>query len=151
MSEDIHHECGIAALYWLNKPHSRGGKASASVRKQDVVPLVPTMLLDVQNRGQLAAGISTYNPDRPQILDTFKDVGTVAEAFRMSHPAKYAAILDEYAGAAAIGHTRYALQSARSRARWRPVCGSPARSPARARPQIAASRLSAHCCCAASP
>ena len=108
MSEDIHHECGIAALCWLREPHGRGGKASASVRKQNVVPLLPGMLLNVQNRGQLAAGISTYNPDRAQILDTFKDVGTVAEAFRMSHPAKHAAILDKYAGRAAIGHTRYA-------------------------------------------
>ena len=66
------------------------------------------MLLDLQNRGQLAAGISSYQPGRPQLLDTYKDVGTVAEAFRMSHPAKHRAILEEYAGQAAIGHTRYA-------------------------------------------
>jgi amidophosphoribosyltransferase len=66
------------------------------------------MLLDLQNRGQLAAGISTYDPERPQILDTYKDVGTVAEVFRMSHPAKHEAVLARYAGRAAIGHTRYA-------------------------------------------
>ena len=66
------------------------------------------MLLDVQNRGQLAAGLSSYNPERAQILDTFKDVGTVSEVFRMSHPAKQHAILKEHAGRAAIGHTRYA-------------------------------------------
>jgi amidophosphoribosyltransferase len=66
------------------------------------------MLLDVQNRGQLASGMSTYDARRPQLLDTFKDVGTVSEAFRMSHPGKYRAILDEYAGSAGIGHTRYA-------------------------------------------
>ena len=108
VSEDIHHECGVAALYWLDESQGRGGKASASVRKRDVVPLLPGMLLDVQNRGQLASGISTYNPERAQILDTFKDIGTVAEAFRMSHPAKHLAILAKYAGRAAIGHTRYA-------------------------------------------
>ena len=66
------------------------------------------MLLDVQNRGQLAAGLSSYNPERAQILDTYKDVGTVIEAFRMSHPDKHRAILSEYSGLAAIGHTRYA-------------------------------------------
>jgi len=66
------------------------------------------MLLDLQNRGQLAAGLSSYDPDRPQLIDTFKDVGTVSEVFRMSHPAKHLNILDEYAGPAAIGHTRYA-------------------------------------------
>lgn len=108
MSEDIHHECGICALYWLDESHGAGGEASTSVQNRDVVPLMPSMLLDIQNRGQLATGISTYNPDRPQILDTFKDVGTVAEAFRMSHPAKHEAILQEYSGHAAIGHTRYA-------------------------------------------
>ena len=70
--------------------------------------MIPPMLLDVQNRGQLAAGFSTYNPNRAQLIDTFKDVGGVTEAFRMSHGAKYGAILNEYAGLAGIGHTRYA-------------------------------------------
>ena len=66
------------------------------------------MLLDLQNRGQLAAGLSSFNPARVQVLDTYKDVGTVIEAFRMSHPPKHRAVLDQYAGRAAIGHTRYA-------------------------------------------
>ena len=42
------------------------------------------------------------------MLDTFKDIGTVTEALRASHPAKYRAILDQYSGRAGIGHTRYA-------------------------------------------
>lgn len=66
------------------------------------------MLLDLQNRGQLAAGMSTYNPDRPALIETYKEIGTVAEAFRMSHPAKHQAILEGLRGRAAIGHTRYA-------------------------------------------
>jgi len=108
VSEDLHHECGLAALYWLNKPAAPAGPASRAVADGDVAPLMPGMLLDVQNRGQLAAGMSTYNPDRPQLLDTYKAVGTVAEAFRMSTPAKFGSILRRYAGRAAIGHTRYA-------------------------------------------
>jgi len=108
MSEDIHHECGVAALYWLDKAYCRGGKASKAVKKGNVATLVPGMLLDLQNRGQLAAGLSSYNASRVQILDTFKDIGTVAEAFRMSRPDEHRGILDEYAGQAAIGHTRYA-------------------------------------------
>lgn len=106
MSEDIHHECGVAALYWLDKAMGNG-EPMATSRKQ-VAELMPGMLLDLQNRGQLAAGFSTYNPDRAQIIDTFKDIGTVSEAFRMSHPEKYQTILTEYAGQAVIGHTRYA-------------------------------------------
>ncbi len=108
MSEELHHECGIAALYWLKKRANRPGPASQAVRDGNVAPLLPSMLLDLQNRGQLAAGISTYNCEGPQVLDTYKDIGTVAEAFRMSHPAKHQAILEAYAGRAAIGHTRYA-------------------------------------------
>jgi len=110
LSEDLKHECGVAALYWLDKPAGKGGPASRAVKERNgfVTWMVPSMLLDLQNRGQLAAGMSSYNPHRLQILDTFKDLGTVAEAFRMSHPAKCQAVLTEYAGKAAIGHTRYA-------------------------------------------
>lgn len=70
------------------------------------------MLLDLQNRGQLAAGFGTYNPDCPQIINTFKYVGTVGEAFRMSHRGIFESILREYAGPAAIGHARYATSGA---------------------------------------
>jgi len=108
MSEDIHHECGVAALYWMDKPVGRGGRVSSQVDNRDVTPLIPAMLLDIQNRGQLAAGITSYSPGSAQILDTYKRVGAVSEVFRMSHPAKYSAIIKEYAGRAIIGHTRYA-------------------------------------------
>ncbi len=108
MSENLHHECGVAALYWLAKSHCRGGKASKAVRNGNVTAFMPGMLLDLQNRGQLAAGLSSFNSKRPQILDTYKEVGGVAEAFRMSHPDKHRAILTKYAGQGAIGHTRYA-------------------------------------------
>ena len=108
MSEDIHHECGVAALYWMDKPVGKGGRVSRQVSNRDVTPLIPGMMLDIQNRGQLAAGISSYDPGRAQILDTYKEIGAVSEAFRMSHPGKYAAIIKKYAGRAIIGHTRYA-------------------------------------------
>jgi len=108
VSEELRHECGVAALYWLDKPVSRSGPACKSVRDGDVAALIPPMLLDLQNRGQLAAGFSSYNPARAQILDTYRGVGTVAEVFRMSQPAKHQSILARYAGPAAIGHTRYA-------------------------------------------
>jgi len=95
-------------LYWLDKSVTRGGEASKLVTDSNVTPLMPTMLLNLQNRGQLAAGMSSYDNERAQKLDTFKDIGSVSEAFRMSRPDKHKAILKEYAGRAAIGHTRYA-------------------------------------------
>ena len=66
------------------------------------------MLLDIQNRGQLAAGITSYNPSRDQLIDTYKDIGSVSEVFRLSHPGKRESLMAEYAGRAAIGHVRYA-------------------------------------------
>ena len=76
---------------------------------------MPRMLLDIQNRGQLAAGLSTYHPHRNQLIDTYKDVGTVCEVFRMSHRAQYENLMKEYDGRAAIGHVRYATCGADDR------------------------------------
>lgn len=103
---DLHDECGIAAVY-----HLSGGEASPLCPAQgrgEVSRLIPRMLLDLQNRGQLAAGITTYAPNRNQLIDTHKGVGTVSEVFHLSHRAEYHRLMDEYAGQAAIGHVRYA-------------------------------------------
>jgi amidophosphoribosyltransferase len=105
MSE-LNHECGVAAIY-----HLQGSTASPLCPEQgphEISRLLPRMLQDIQNRGQLAAGMTTYSPDRPNLLDTMKDVGTVAEVFRLSHRGKCEALMQEYAGSAAIGHVRYA-------------------------------------------
>ncbi len=112
MSEDIFHECGVAAMYWLAEPGGPEGPSNGRIAEGNVAAHMPAMLLDIQNRGQLAAGMSSYNPDRLQILDTYKNVGSVSEAFRMSHPQKHQSLLKKYAGRAAIGHTRYATSGA---------------------------------------
>ena len=86
--DELHHECGVAALYYLP---GRGDRSPVWTGDPDQVSrLMPRMLLDLQNRGQLAAGMATYNPDRDKLLDTYKDIGTVIEAFRINDPAKYA-------------------------------------------------------------
>lgn len=104
MSE-LHHECGLAAIYHLP---SEVPSPLCPAGPDEVSRLMPRMLLDVQNRGQLSAGMTTFNPDRNQLLSTYKEVGTVTEVFRMSHRGKYESLMKEYAGRAAIGHTRYA-------------------------------------------
>ena len=102
---DIAHECGIAAVYHLpGDPHPLcpdGGP-------DEVSRLLPRMLLDIQNRGQLAAGMTSFNPHRDQLLETHKDIGTVTEVFRLSHRGKAESLMRQYAGRAAIGHVRYA-------------------------------------------
>src|SRR5438067_12467750 len=104
--ELLQHECGIAAIYHLPGPTS--SPLLQSIAPNAASRLVPRLLLDLQNRGQLAAGFSTYNPHRDQLLDTYKQIGTVIEAFRLNHQGKYDNLMKEYAGRAAIGHVRYA-------------------------------------------
>jgi amidophosphoribosyltransferase len=105
MSE-LQHECGLAAVY-----HLPGGSVSPLCPPQgpeEVSRLIPRMLLDVQNRGQLSAGITSYNPRRDQLLETYRGLGTVSEVFRLNHKGKAESIISRMAGPAAIGHVRYA-------------------------------------------
>ena len=89
---DLHHECGVAAVYHLP------GAASPLCPPQgpeEISRLMPRMLLDIQNRGQLSAGMTTYNPDRKQLLDTYKELGSVSEVFRLSHRGKCESLMQQ--------------------------------------------------------
>jgi len=103
---DLHHECGIAAVY-----HLSGGAVSPLCPPQGpdhVSRLMPRLLLDIQNRGQLSAGMTSYHAGRQQLLETYRGLGTVSEVFRLNHRGKSESLMDRYAGRAAIGHCRYA-------------------------------------------
>ena len=104
---ELHHECGVAAVY-----HAAGTTVSSLAPiagdVNSVARLVPRMLLDMQNRGQLAAGMSSFRPDRSALIKTHKEVGTVAEAFRLNHREEFEAIMEGVDGPLAIGHVRYA-------------------------------------------
>ena len=104
---ELHHECGVAAVY-----HAAGRSVSSLAPipgdVNSVARLVPRMLLDMQNRGQLAAGMASFRPDRKALIKTHKEVGTVAEAFRLNHREEFDAIMGEVDGPIAIGHVRYA-------------------------------------------
>ncbi|MCE5267149.1 MAG: class II glutamine amidotransferase, partial [Planctomycetaceae bacterium] len=115
---DLHEECGVAALYHL--PGRGASPLCPEQGPEEISRLMPRMLLDIQNRGQLAAGMTTYNPGRNQLIDTYKDVGTVSEVFRLSHRGKFESVMDEYAGRAAIGHVRYATCGADDRSYAQP-------------------------------
>src|ERR1700722_8372209 len=115
--DELHHECGIAALYHI--PGAASGLAPLAGPEQ-VSRLMPRMLLDLQNRGQLAAGLASFDPNREKILDTYKQIGTVIEAFRLNHKAKYQSIMQEFAGRAAIGHVRYATCGANDKSYAQP-------------------------------
>src|SRR5437870_5015023 len=103
---ELYHECGVAAIYHREAPTP--SRLAPATGPEQVSRLMPRMLLDLQNRGQLAAGFTTYDPRRDKLLDTYKQIGTVIEAFRLNHQAKRESIMRQYAGRAAIGHVRYA-------------------------------------------
>jgi amidophosphoribosyltransferase len=115
---ELHHECGIAAIYHFDNPTPSALVPSAGPKQ--VSRLMPRMLLDLQNRGQLAAGLTTFNPERDKLLETYKQIGTVIEAFRLNHQAKYEAIMRETGGPAAIGHVRYATCGTNDRSHAQP-------------------------------
>ncbi len=110
MLDPVHDECGIAAIYLMRvgREPSVPMAEEAGIEGGSPAALVPRMLMDLQNRGQLAAGISSYDPGREQILETYKALGPVGEVFRMNHPGKYQSLMARYLGRAAIGHVRYA-------------------------------------------
>ncbi|MCM8534419.1 MAG: amidophosphoribosyltransferase [Lentisphaeraceae bacterium] len=92
-------ECGVAAVYAL-----KNGKPDLD---RDMSSYIPLMLQDMQNRGELSAGITTFDPKRPHILRNYKALGQVKEAFSIdAHNAKE--IEHVMSGCAAIGHVRYA-------------------------------------------
>ena len=88
--------CGVIGAYSLKD------------KTKNVYPLIVRGLLDLQHRGQLSAGITSYNPDRRRILQTHKNNGKVHEVFEINHRFKSKRLLEDYSGHAAIGHSRYA-------------------------------------------
>ncbi len=116
---DLHHECGLVAVYHLAE--GEPSPLCPSQGPEEVSRLVPRMLLDIQNRGQLSAGMTVWNPDRSHLLATLKDVGSVSEVFRMSHRGKYESLMEQHAGRAAIGHVRYATCGAEDRGYAQPL------------------------------
>ena len=99
-------ECGVAAIYHL--PCGEPSPLCPGQGREAVSMLLPRMLLDLQNRGQLAAGFTTYAPSRKQLIDTHKDIGTVSEVFQTAKQEAFTKLMAKYAGRAAIGHVRYA-------------------------------------------
>ena len=103
---ELYHECGIAAIYHLL--HDDPSDMAPNGDPNQVAGLMPRLLLDIQNRGQLAAGMTSFHPERKQLIRTHKDVGGVNEVFKLGRKEKAEQLMREYNGRAAIGHVRYA-------------------------------------------
>jgi len=92
----MNHKCGICGV---------GGKENAEY-------LLYKMLLQLQHRGQLSAGITTYHPESTQRLLTYKELGLVNNAFHAEHKGKFASIMQNHKSLTGIGHVRYATSGA---------------------------------------
>ena len=99
------HECGIGAVY------TKDGGDSAN----RALFYLYKILLNQQNRGQLSAGVTTYNEQRGQVLDTYKDLGPVNEVFKTSDRTQSIELFKRYAGTKGIGHVRYATSGSEDR------------------------------------
>jgi len=108
--EEAKHECGIAAVY-IKENGDSANKALFYLYK---------MLLNLQHRGQLSAGITTYNKERAQLIDTYKEIGTVNEVFKTNDKSKSVEIFKRYAGNKGIGHVRYATFGAEEKSYAQP-------------------------------
>ncbi len=104
------HQCGIAAVYIK-------GNGDAANR---ALFYLYKLLLNQQNRGQLSAGITTYGEHRAQLLDTYKDLGTVNEVFKTSDKQQSMELFKRYAGNKGIGHIRYATSGSEARSLAQP-------------------------------
>lgn len=91
--------CGIAGAFVPESTGSLKGSASQALYR---------MLLQLQNRGQLAAGISTFNETQDPKLRTYKDLGWVQEVFKSSNASKHKELMQALEGTTGIGHVRYA-------------------------------------------
>lgn len=98
--EGPHDFCGVAAVY-LKKDlsHYPPGGALYFLQK---------MLLQLQHRGQLSAGVTIYDETKADLLKTHKGNGLVGEVFCLSDSEKATKLYSEYSGREGIGHTRYA-------------------------------------------
>jgi len=102
---DAREKCGIVAVARV----AQGGPSLfGAAEAQDASVLVPRLLLDLQHRGELSAGMTTFDRSRPNLLKTYVDLGTVPQVFALFHPSRAKAIARDFSGEAGIGHTRYA-------------------------------------------
>lgn len=110
-SEDLHENCGVAAVF-IPQGSRHQGKAPQILYK---------LLLNLQGRGQLSAGMTTYNPQRSNLLQTYKNRGLVSEVFKESDKDEQKILFERLSGNEGIGHTRYATSGSDDRMNAQPL------------------------------
>ena len=115
----LHEFCGVAAAAMFSGAQGAGEQqkpeggpsrpaqlaAQGAGEQTSVVQVLYEMLLDLQHRGQLSAGITTYSRHRSRLLQTHKALGNVGQSLGS---AEGLSTLRQMDGVCGIGHVRYA-------------------------------------------
>ena len=100
---EVKEECGVAGIYLKDNQ-----KAEKNLK---LVPeLLDDMLSRLQHRGQLSAGISTFNPFNrgyEKRLKVLKEIGRVSDLFKVNDREEHRRVIEYCKGIAGIGHVRY--------------------------------------------
>jgi len=100
--KEINERCGVVAAALL--------RPAGQAEDEQIVPRrMSEMLLHLQHRGQLSAGMTTYSSRRRRSLRSHKAMGMVSQIFGGPHGKR---IISELAGECGIAHTRYATAGA---------------------------------------
>ena len=70
------------------------------------------MLVQLQHRGQLSAGITVFKPQESKVLKTHKDLGLVNNVFKTHNLGKFVSLMENLNTKMGIGHVRYATSGA---------------------------------------
>jgi amidophosphoribosyltransferase len=107
MIDKVDHNCGIAAVF-IRGNMDKYKSLYPNVDEEYAMPLMYKLLLNLQNRGQLSAGVASYSADREKLLKTYRNIGQVNEVFKMNSTGKRKRLFKAYSGQKMIGHVRYA-------------------------------------------
>lgn len=88
-------ECGVVACV-LKKKNIR------------ISSVIYNLLSELQHRGQTSAGMTVFSPKSQKPLNSLKDVGKVANLFRIWDKEYFDKVLNDFCGKAGLGHVRYA-------------------------------------------
>ncbi|MEI7961570.1 MAG: amidophosphoribosyltransferase [archaeon] len=70
--------------------------------------LLYKLLLQLQHRGQLSSGLTTFHPIEQERLRTHKGLGLVNNVFNSENREKFASLMNRHSSKIGIGHVRYA-------------------------------------------
>ena len=83
---EVHDECGVGAVFVKDK----------AKEKDKALYYLYKLLLNMQNRGQLSTGFTSFNKNNAQLLMRYRHVGSVNQLFKTHNQQKSKSIFEKY-------------------------------------------------------